>query len=67
MHIGGSGQYIKTQNGKYKSCEVNMFIMYHVHHLSTEMDGEPQKCLKAHLKILTKIRLYLITGFHVLL
>ena len=38
---------------------MNMFITYHVHHLSTEMkDKNLQKCTKACLKILAKLLLY---------
>ena len=53
--MGGSWQDIKNTD-KYMSFEINMLIMYHVHHLSTEMkDKNLQKCLKAHLEILTML------------
>ena len=36
-HIAKS---VKNQNDKYMSSEMNMLIMYSVHHLSTEMEGK---------------------------
>ena len=51
IHMGGFMKDIKIQNDKYISLEMNLFIMYHVHHLSTEMERKfLQKCLKTLLK-----------------
>ena len=47
------------------SFDINMYIIYNVH-LSTEMEGKKHtKCLKAHLKILTKLLLYCNIGCQV--
>ena len=38
------------------SFDMNMFIMYHVHVLGTEIEGsKPKKCLKAQINIQTKL------------
>ena len=42
-HIAGSGQDIKIQNDKYMSFEMNMLIIYYVHHLSTEIESRNLK------------------------
>ena len=46
IHIEDSRQDIKIQKDTYMSFEMNILIMYHVHHISTEKDG---KCLIVHL------------------
>ena len=40
IHLGGCGQDIKIQSNKYMSFVMNILIMYHVHHLSTEIEGK---------------------------
>ena len=39
VSIGSSGQGIKNK-GQIHVIEINMLIMYHVHHISTEMEGK---------------------------
>ena len=35
------GRTKKIQNDKYRPYEMKILIMYHVHGLTTEMEGEP--------------------------
>ena len=43
------------KNDKYMSFEMNMLIIYHVHHLSTEMEGKkPTKVPKSTPKNASK-------------
>ena len=58
ISTGTSGKDIKIWNEKYMSFEMNMLIMYHIHPLCTEKESKIlQKCLKACLKIPTKLLL----------
>ena len=48
-----AGQDIKYKNDKYMLFVMNMVVICHVHHLSTDMEGETYKwSLKVHLEIL---------------
>ena len=46
---------MKIQNDKYISLVMNMLIMYHIHHLSMEMEGELTKGCKSITEITNQV------------
>ena len=54
--LGMNPNWIYTLGGSCMSFVMNMLIMCHFDHLSTNMEGiNLKECLKAYLKILTKL------------